>query len=83
MYSAGKYSISVKYAGQNIPGSPFIRDVAPSFDEKAVKLSGEPLRAKSLPASLGTTFDIDTRDAGDAPVEVGITVCIENYVHMY
>ncbi|XP_041349933.1 filamin-A-like isoform X2 [Gigantopelta aegis] len=65
----GKCKIDVKYANQEVPGSPFNMRVLPGVDPSKVKVTG-PGVGNSTPASLPTTFTIDTKEAGTADLEV-------------
>ncbi|XP_055382224.1 filamin-A isoform X2 [Condylostylus longicornis] len=62
---------TVKFADVEVPCSPFIMQVFPKFDEKNVKIDGD-TQKKQLPASLPAKFQIDTKKAGQADINVSI-----------
>ncbi|XP_055698008.1 filamin-A isoform X5 [Phlebotomus papatasi] len=62
---------SVNFADQPVPCSPFVVTVFPKFDTKNVKVSGDTLK-KELPASLPAKFQIETKKAGQADINVSI-----------
>ncbi|ETE61428.1 Filamin-C, partial [Ophiophagus hannah] len=68
----GPYTISVKYAGQEVPRSPFKIRVLPAHDASKVRASGPGLNASGIPASLPVEFTIDARDAGEGLLTVQI-----------
>lgn len=53
--------------------SPFAQKVLPAHDASKVKANGPGLE-DGVPASLPTTFDIDTKDAGVADLDIAIQV---------
>ncbi|XP_070610613.1 filamin-C isoform X3 [Erythrolamprus reginae] len=68
----GPYTISVKYAGQEVPRSPFKIRVLPAHDASKVRASGPGLNTSGIPASLPVEFTIDARDAGEGLLTVQI-----------
>ncbi|KAI1892165.1 hypothetical protein AGOR_G00130460 [Albula goreensis] len=69
----GPYSISVKYADEEVPHSPYSVKVLPTYDASKVRASGPGLEPGGVPASLPITFTVDTTDAGEALLGVQIT----------
>lgn len=53
--------------------SPFVMNVFPKFDTRKVQVSGD-TQKKKLPASLPAKFQIDTKKAGKADINVTIKV---------
>ncbi|XP_041835805.1 filamin-B isoform X2 [Melanotaenia boesemani] len=68
----GPYSVSVKYADEDIPRSPFKLRVLPTHDASKVRASGPGLTSGVL-ASFPVEFNIDTKDAGQGQLSVLIT----------
>ncbi|XP_038164689.1 filamin-B isoform X2 [Cyprinodon tularosa] len=68
----GPYSVSIKYADEDIPRSPFKFRVLPSHDASKVRASGPGLTS-GVPASFPVQFNIDARDAGQGQLSVIIT----------
>nr|XP_033814124.1 filamin-C isoform X2 [Geotrypetes seraphini] len=68
----GPYTVSVKYADQEVPRSPFKIKVLPTHDASKVRASGPGLNASGIPASLPVEFTIDARDAGEGLLTVQI-----------
>ncbi|XP_043944575.1 filamin-C isoform X3 [Protopterus annectens] len=68
----GPYTVSVKYADQEVPRSPFKVKVLPTHDASKVRASGPGLNASGVPASLPVEFTIDARDAGEGLLTVQI-----------
>ncbi|XP_054724113.1 filamin-A-like [Uloborus diversus] len=66
-----KCNVNVVYGGKEIPGSPFQMKVKPAVEPEKVKLSGPGLQSK-VPASLPVEFTIDTKEAGQANLDVTI-----------
>uniref|UniRef100_UPI00398F5899 filamin-A-like isoform X3 n=1 Tax=Pristiophorus japonicus TaxID=55135 RepID=UPI00398F5899 len=69
----GPYTVSVQYADQEIPRSPFKVKVLPTHDASKVKASGPGLNTMGVPASLPVEFTIDAKDAGEGLLAVQIT----------
>uniref|UniRef100_A0A8C6V1W3 Filamin C, gamma a (actin binding protein 280) n=1 Tax=Neogobius melanostomus TaxID=47308 RepID=A0A8C6V1W3_9GOBI len=68
----GPYTVSVKYADQEVPHSPFKVMSQPGHDASKVRASGPGLDKKGVPASLPVEFTIDARDAGEGLLTVQI-----------
>ncbi|KAF7207732.1 filamin-B isoform X1 [Nothobranchius furzeri] len=68
----GLYFVSVKYADEDVPHSPFKFRVLPTHDASKVRASGMGL-TNGVPASFPVEFDIDARDAGQGQLSVQIT----------
>ncbi|KAL4624954.1 filamin-C isoform X1 [Arapaima gigas] len=68
----GPYTVSVKYADQEVPRSPFKIKALPAHDASKVRASGPGLNASGVPASLPVEFTIDARDAGEGLLTVQI-----------
>ncbi|XP_043979419.1 filamin-B [Gambusia affinis] len=68
----GPYCVSVKYADEDVPRSPFKFRVLPTHDASKVRASGPGLTS-GLPASFPVQFNIDARDAGQGQLSVLIT----------
>ncbi|XP_059581616.1 filamin-C isoform X2 [Alligator mississippiensis] len=68
----GPYTVAVKYAGQEVPRSPFKIKALPAHDASKVRASGPGLSAAGVPASLPVEFTIDARDAGEGLLTVQI-----------
>lgn len=69
---AGDYDISIKFADQDIPGSPFKVPVDHSVDSGNVRAFGPGLDAKNCREGVPQTFKIDASRAGSAPLSVDI-----------
>ncbi|XP_014344981.1 filamin-B [Latimeria chalumnae] len=69
----GPYSVSVKYADEEISRSPFRVKVLPTHDASKVKASGPGLNTSGIQASLPVEFTIDAKDAGEGNLSVQIT----------
>ncbi len=69
----GKVQVDIEYGGRQIPQSPVFTKVLPNkADASKVKVKG-PGVEKGVLASLPVEFTVDTRDAGDADLEITIT----------
>uniref|UniRef100_A0A6Q2WZT7 Calponin-homology (CH) domain-containing protein n=1 Tax=Esox lucius TaxID=8010 RepID=A0A6Q2WZT7_ESOLU len=68
----GPYTVSVKYADQEVPRSPFKVRCHPAHDASKVRASGPGLNKSGVPASLPVEFTIDARDAGEGLLTVQI-----------
>uniref|UniRef100_A0A3B3C261 Filamin C, gamma a (actin binding protein 280) n=1 Tax=Oryzias melastigma TaxID=30732 RepID=A0A3B3C261_ORYME len=68
----GPYTVSVKYADQEVPHSPFKVMSQPGHDASKVRASGPGLDTKGVSASLPVEFTIDARDAGEGLLTVQI-----------
>ncbi|KAJ8387375.1 hypothetical protein AAFF_G00157520 [Aldrovandia affinis] len=85
----GPYTVSVKYADQEVPRSPFKVKVLAAHDASKVRASGPGLNSSGVPASLPVEFTIDARDAGEGLLTVQIlgpegrkqqaSLCVEDW----
>lgn len=73
----GDYAVHVLMNEEDIPNSPFIAKILPrgDFDPNKVKSSGPGLKSTGVVIDKPAEFKVDTRDAGDAPLEVRVTDC--------
>ncbi|XP_053324668.1 filamin-B isoform X1 [Spea bombifrons] len=69
----GPYTVSVQYADEEIPRSPFKVKVLPTYDASKVTASGPGLSSQGVPASLPVDFAIDAKDAGQGLLSVQVT----------
>ncbi|XP_066452684.1 filamin-B isoform X13 [Eleutherodactylus coqui] len=67
---AGRYTIKVLFAGEEIPSSPFRIKVDPSHDASKVKAEGPGLNKSGVENGKPTHFTVFTKGAGKAPVDV-------------
>ncbi|XP_069142475.1 filamin-A-like isoform X2 [Argopecten irradians] len=67
----GKCKVEVKYADQQVPGSPFAMQVQPTCDASRVMVTGSGV-GPNVHASKPVTFTIDTSQAGMGDLEVTI-----------
>ncbi|KAI3382304.1 hypothetical protein SNEBB_011398 [Seison nebaliae] len=65
----GPHAVDVQWAGEKLPNSPFPAQVHPSSDARLVKVNG---LKPNITASLPTTFNIDSRDAGNEEIKVKV-----------
>ncbi|BFZ08117.1 hypothetical protein BsWGS_11156 [Bradybaena similaris] len=65
----GPCQVEVKHAHQNVPGSPFRVNAGPGVDASKVRVTG-PGVSPTTPASLPAPFNVDTRQAGNADLQV-------------
>ncbi|KAJ8259883.1 hypothetical protein GJAV_G00174540 [Gymnothorax javanicus] len=70
---AGRYTLKVLFAGQEIPVSPFRVKVEPSHDASRVKADGPGLARAGVESGKPTHFTVSTKGAGKAPVDVQFT----------
>ncbi|XP_071544157.1 filamin-A isoform X15 [Panulirus ornatus] len=70
---AGDYDVSIKFADQNIPGSPFKVCVDQSVDASQVAVWGSGLEPGKVRAGVPLTFHVDGSKSGKAPLGVDIT----------
>ncbi|XP_078803933.1 filamin-B isoform X2 [Oryzias latipes] len=68
----GACSVSIKYAEEDVPRSPFRVRVLPTHDASKVRASGPGLTS-GVPASFPVEFSIDAREAGQGQLSVLIT----------
>ncbi|KAF4527938.1 hypothetical protein B566_EDAN012831 [Ephemera danica] len=69
---AGEYDVSIRFADQHIPGSPFKVPVDKLVDASVVKAYGPGLEASKCRADVPMTFKIDASKSGKAPLSVNI-----------
>ncbi|XP_078730303.1 filamin-C-like isoform X1 [Lampetra fluviatilis] len=67
---AGRYTIMVLFADQEIPVSPFRIRVDPSHDASKVKAEGPGLSKAGVETGKPTHFTVHTKGAGKAPLDV-------------
>lgn len=74
--SAGSMlTANVTFADKEVPYSPFVMKVLPRYEAQNVHVTGlDKKHKKELPASLPTKFEIDTKKAGKADINVTIKV---------
>lgn len=70
---AGPYNVSVKFADQHIPGSPFRVDIKNPVNPAKVKCYGPGLDSANVKAGMPATFTVDTTEAGEAPLSATYT----------
>ncbi|XP_069693768.1 filamin-A isoform X2 [Periplaneta americana] len=68
----GDYDVSIKFADQHIPGSPFKVPVDKSVDVSSVKAFGPGLDPKKCRAGTPLAFKVDASKSGKAPL--GVTI---------
>uniref|UniRef100_A0A8D2Q2K2 Filamin B n=2 Tax=Varanus komodoensis TaxID=61221 RepID=A0A8D2Q2K2_VARKO len=68
--AAGRYTIKVLFAGEEIPASPFRVKVEPSHDASKVKAEGPGLSKTGVENGKPTHFTVFTKGAGKAPLDV-------------
>uniref|UniRef100_A0A2I3HDS7 Filamin B n=1 Tax=Nomascus leucogenys TaxID=61853 RepID=A0A2I3HDS7_NOMLE len=68
--AAGRYTIKVLFASQEIPASPFRVKVDPSHDASKVKAEGPGLSKAGVENGKPTHFTVYTKGAGKAPLNV-------------
>ncbi|KAM3914878.1 filamin-B isoform 2-T2 [Leptodactylus fuscus] len=69
----GPYTVSVQYADEEIPRSPFKVKVLPTYDPSKVTANGPGLSSQGIPASLPVDFAVNAKDAGLGDLSVQIT----------
>ncbi|XP_040215154.1 filamin-B isoform X2 [Rana temporaria] len=69
----GPYTVSVQYADEEIPRSPFKVKVLPTYDPSKVTVSGPGLSSQGVPASLPADFAVNAKDAGLGDLSVLVT----------
>ncbi|KAL8212536.1 UNVERIFIED_CONTAM: hypothetical protein K2H54_050177 [Gekko kuhli] len=68
--AAGRYTVKVLFAGEEIPTSPFRVKVEPSHDANKVKAEGPGLSKSGVENGKPTHFTVFTKGAGKAPLDV-------------
>ncbi|XP_063405540.1 filamin-A-like isoform X12 [Mytilus trossulus] len=67
----GDYAVSIKFAEQDIPGSPFNVKVKNDVNPNKVRCYGPGLdKTKGVRTGAPATFTVNTAEAGEAPLEV-------------
>ncbi|ELU02480.1 hypothetical protein CAPTEDRAFT_100274 [Capitella teleta] len=69
----GDYDIAVKFADQNIPGSPFRVQVVDEVNAAKVKCFGPGIEPQGVRKGQPAMFTVDATKAGFAPLEVTTT----------
>ncbi|XP_012939324.2 filamin-A-like [Aplysia californica] len=78
----GPCQVEVKYANQQVPNSPFNINAQPGVDASKVKVTG-PGISSTTPASLPAAFHVDTREAGEAPLDVFVKRPDDTYIRPF
>jgi filamin len=68
----GEYDVSIRFADQHIPGSPFKVPVDNTVDASSVKAYGPGLDPKKCRAGTPLAFKVDASKSGKAPLAVNI-----------
>jgi filamin len=68
----GDYDVSIRFADQHIPGSPFKVPVEQLVDASAVTAYGPGLEASKCRADVPLSFKVDAKKSGKAPLSVNI-----------
>ena len=68
----GPYQLDVTYGGKPVLNSPFTTEIQPSQDITKVAITGDGIKPHGVPASVPVDFTIDTRQSGDAPLDVEV-----------
>ena len=68
----GEFVITVKYGGENIPGSRFKVTVEQPTDASKCVASGPGLEAQGVRVDIPTKFEVRTKEAGQGELEVNI-----------
>nr|WAW84872.1 filamin-like 2 [Halisarca dujardinii] len=69
----GEYVLTVKYGGENIPGSRFKVNVEPPTDPSKCVASGPGLEIQGVRVNIPTKFEVRTKGAGHGDLDVAIT----------
>ncbi|XP_033213591.1 filamin-A isoform X3 [Belonocnema kinseyi] len=72
--AAGPYAVHILCDGEDIPKSPYIANIVPKsdFDPDKVEVHGPGIQPDGVPSNKPTHFTVDSRKAGQAPLEVKI-----------
>lgn len=70
---SGEYDISIKFAEQHIPGSPFRVNADVDIDASHVHAYGPGLEPMMVRAGVPVSFTVDASKSGPAPLGVNIT----------
>lgn len=70
----GEYALHILCNNEDIPGSPYIANILPQTDyyPEQVKCKGPGLEKNGVVAGKTVDFQVDTRQAGDAPLDVTV-----------
>ncbi|XP_064632236.1 filamin-A-like isoform X3 [Lineus longissimus] len=68
----GDYDISVKFADEHIPGSPFHVSITDKVDAKKAKAFGPGLKPEGVRAGVPAEFTVDAREAGVGFLDVAV-----------
>ncbi|XP_050314750.1 filamin-A isoform X2 [Anthonomus grandis grandis] len=68
----GEYDVTIKFADEHIPGSPFKVMVSPDMDESLVKAYGPGLEPNKCRSGIPVKFKIDASKVAPAPVAVNL-----------
>lgn len=70
----GEYALHILCNNEDIPGSPYIANILPQTDyyPERVKCKGPGLEKNGVVAGKTVDFQVDTRQAGDAPLDVTV-----------
>lgn len=74
-HAKGEYALHILCDNEDIPGSPYIANILPNTDyyPELVKCKGPGLEKNGVVAGQTVDFRVDTRQAGDAPLDVTVT----------
>lgn len=76
----GPHDLDLKWNGISVANSPFHIIVLPKFEPHKVRVDGPGVH-HGVSASLPTTFNVDTKEAGDANLDINIKDPVGNLVH--
>ncbi|XP_063851785.1 filamin-A-like isoform X6 [Scylla paramamosain] len=70
----GEYALHILCNNEDIPGSPYIANILPQTDyyPELVKCKGPGLEKNGVVSGKTVDFQVDTRQAGDAPLDVTV-----------
>ncbi|KAL4226921.1 hypothetical protein ACF0H5_014899 [Mactra antiquata] len=69
----GDYDVTIKFADQHIPGSPFHVGIKDDVNPQKVKCYGPGLESDKVCTDQPASFTVDTSEAGEAPLDVQVT----------
>lgn len=69
----GEYDVSIKFAEQHIPGSPFKVNVDRPVDNSSIRAYGPGLEPQNCKAGQPQHFTIDARESAPAPLAVSMS----------
>ncbi|VEL10694.1 unnamed protein product [Protopolystoma xenopodis] len=76
----GPLTIEVRQGLSHVARSPFTQHVLPACEPHRVRVTGEgvhPSRSVGIPASIPTSFQVDTREAGMGDLELSVSVSLD------